>query len=171
MSSSNADEISAWLDKIIDGIDFTMPGRDKSLGRDLAGVVAQGIIDRSVPVAVDPGGTPWDDNEDPYKGWKARKYDARQPGILTGQMLSLESIIGDTAIASETVEMRYGTDTPAKSSRNGVDPPKAKEPPTDRQKAEWFTESGREFYALDEKIADKCVKEMSEGVGDYLRSK
>src|SRR4051812_11189637 len=101
MSDSNIDEINAWMDDVIDGIVFTMPGVDQSLGRDLAGAVAEGIADRSVPDAKDPDGGTWDDNREPYKSWKAAKYDAYQPGILTGQMLSLESLLGETAIAAD----------------------------------------------------------------------
>jgi hypothetical protein len=168
MSSSNIDEIGRWLDQIIDTIDFTLPGKDASLGKDLIGVVAEGIIDRSVPEAQGPDGAKWDDNEDPYKSWKAVEYDAFQPGILTGQMLSLESVKGETTVGKDSVEMKYGTDTPASGSRNGKAPPSAKEPPTDRQKAGWFHDRGNEFYGLDETIADDCMAECSEAIDDYI---
>jgi hypothetical protein len=168
LGSSNIDEIERWFDQIIASINFTLPGKDQSLGRDLVGVVANGIIDRSVPDAKGPDGNPWAENHDPYKAWKAKEYDAFQPGILTGQMLSLESIKGETTINPDSVEMKYGTDTPASGSRNGKAPPDAKEPPTDRQKAEWFHDRGNEFYGLDEAIAADCVDECAEGLADYI---
>jgi len=168
LGSSNIDEIERWFDQIIATIDFTLPGKDKSLGRDLVGVVAQGIIDRSVPDAQGPDGAKWDDNKDPYKAWKATEYDAFQPGILTGQMLSLESVKGETTVGKDSVEMKYGTDTPSAGSRNGKAPPAAKEPPTDRQKAGWFHEKGNEFYGLDDEIANDCVDECAEALANYI---
>lgn len=168
MSDSNIDDVARWLDEVVDTIDFELPGADRSLGRDLAGVVANGIIDRSVPDALDPDANPWAPNEEHYAAWKKKEYDADQPGVLTGQMLSLQSMMGETQVTSDAVEMVYGTNTAATRARNGADPPKAKEPPTDRQKAGWFTDGGREFFGLDEEIADDCVEAMGEGIDRYL---
>lgn len=164
--SSNIDEVSLWLDGILDSIKFDMPGRDQSLGRDLAGVVAEGIADRSVPDAVGPDGEEWPENHEPYKSWKAKKYDAFQPNILTGQMLSLESLLGETTIGPDEVEMKYGTGKAASRARNGAAPPK--DGATDREKAVFAEEHDRPFYGLDGTIADTCIDEASRVVDDYL---
>lgn len=166
---SNIDDVERWLDEMIDSINFTLPGKDQSIGRDLAGVVAEGIADRSVPDARDPDGASWAPNEEPYKSWKRKKYDADQPGILTGQMLSLESLKGETDVAPDQVTMKYGTGKPAERARNGAARPKAANPATDREKARYFTDSGRPFYALDAEIAAKCVEEAKDAITDYLK--
>lgn len=167
-ASSNIDDVSAWLDAIVAGIDFSIPGRDQSLGRDLAGVVAEGIADRSVPDAVGPDGGEWPENKEPYRSRKAKKYDAHQTGILTGQMLSLESLLGETTIGADEVEMRYGTGRPAERARNGARPPASRNPATDREKAGYCEDMGIEFYALDDAIADACVDETAGAVDGYL---
>lgn len=167
--SSNIDDVERWIQEQLDKIDFTRAGVEESLGRDLAGVVAQGIVDRSRPDAMDPSGGTWADNKEPYKSRKAKKYDAYQPGVLTGQMLSLTSMLGETTITSDQVEMRYGINKPSTDSLNGQPPPKAANPPTDRQKAQWFTEGGRAFYALDQTIADKVIEAAEEAVPNLLK--
>lgn len=166
--ASNIDEIGAFLDMAVETFDFTRTGKEKSLGRDLAGVVALGIQERSIPDHLDPTGNPWAANEEKYARWKREKYEVDQPGQLTGQMLGLESLIGETRISSDSVEMIYGVDKPAEKTLNGAELPKAKEPPTDRQKAEWFTEGGREFFGLDETIAEACVKEVDQSLDAHI---
>jgi|GEM_PF-2915897 len=166
--NSNIDEVGQWISGILEGIDFTMPGADQSLGRDMAGVVANGIIDRSVPDAQAPDGSTWAANEPEYAARKRARYDADQPGILTGQMLSLESVKGELTLAPAEVTMKYGTGESAKRARNGAEPPKASDPPTDRQKAEWFTEGGRPFYELDDQINEAVVKEAEDAIEKHL---
>jgi hypothetical protein len=165
---SNADQVAGWIDRVIDGFSFALPGEDQSLGRDLAGIAAQGMIDRSVPDARSPDGGTWPANEPTYASWKRKKFDADQPGILSGQMLSLESMMGEVNVSADRVEMTYGTGTTPTRARSGAALTAGQRQATDRQKAEWFTEGGRRFYGLDENIAAEVVAHAGERFGEYL---
>jgi hypothetical protein len=73
--NSNIDEVVISLERCVDGWDFTRPGADQSLGRDMARLVAERILARS-QVHLGPDLTAWDENstteppEGGYKGWK-----------------------------------------------------------------------------------------------------
>ena len=165
---SNLSAVVAEIDRLVQSFDFTIPGKDQSLGRDLAGVVAMGIRDRSVPGRKAPDGSTWDDNEPRYAAKKRAKYDADQPNVRTGQMLSLESLKGRTAISADDVTMEYGTDTPAASALNGTTLTKGDTAVTDVEKAGYCSER-RPFYGLDDTIGDAVRTAAAEALGDYLR--
>lgn len=168
---SNIDQVKVWIDAIVDSVDFTLPGRDQSLGRDLSGVVAQGIIDRSVPDAISAEGTGWAANEEKYAAWKRAKFAADQPGILSGQMLSLQSVQGDVRVFPYSVEMNYGTGAGATRSRTGAALSASQQSISDRDKARYFADSGREFYGLDRTITEAVVLEVEAAIGDMLGRK
>lgn len=165
---SNINEVKLWLHGIVDSFDFTRPGKDGSLGRDMAGVVAEGIIDRSVPDAVSPDGSGWAANEARYAAWKRAKFAADQPGILSGQMLSLESVRGDVKVTPTEVTMNYGIGSGASRSRTGAALSASQQATTDRDKARHFAEGGREFYGMDRQIADAVVAEVEDAIADHL---
>lgn len=170
-SNSNIDAVAADIEAIVASYDFTLPGDDQSLGRDLAGVVATGIADRSAQGKA-PNGSDWAENREPYKSRKAKRYSALLPNELTGQMLSLESLKGQTTIAADAVEMKYGTGEAATRARTG--PADARDcVATDQQKAEWTTEGAsgppRPFYELDNAIADECQKVAGEALVKHLK--
>jgi hypothetical protein len=169
--TSNIDEVALWISGIVDSVDFTSPGRDGSLGKDLAGVVAEGIIDRSVPDAVDPSGSRWAPNEERYAAYKREKFAADQPGILSGQMLSLESVTGQLKVMPDMVEMHYGTGSGASRSRTGAALSESQQSVSDRDKARYFADSGREFYALDERISEALASAAQDAVDDLLGRK
>src|SRR5690242_4486710 len=106
--TSNIDDVSRDIESLIASFDFTSPGKDASLGEDLAGLIAERIIDRSVPDAKAPDGSTWAANEARYAAYKRKKFAADQPGILSGQMLSLESVKGRLTIDPDRLEMTYG---------------------------------------------------------------
>jgi hypothetical protein len=166
--TSNADEVAAWIEGVVAGFDFTLPGEQGSLGEDLAGVAAQGMIDRGVPDARAADGGNWAPNEARYAAYKRRRFGAIQPGILTGQMLSLESMLGRPEITPDRVEMTYGTGEPAAGSRSGAPLRPSDQEVTDREKASYFTDSGRRFYELDDTIAAAVVEKASEAWDRYL---
>lgn len=165
---SNINEVKLWIEGVVESIRFDMPGRDQSLGRDMAGVVAEGIIDRSVPDAMSPDGSGWAPNEARYAAYKLRKFAADQPGILSGQMLSLESVRGDVKVTPTEVTMSYGIGSGASRSRTGAALTASQQAATDRDKARHFAESGREFYGMDRQIADAVVAEVEDAVADHL---
>lgn len=165
---SNIDEVARWIDDVVDSVNFTMPGRDASLGRDMAGVVAEGIIDRSVPDAVSPDGGTWAPNEARYAAYKRKKFAADQPGILSGQMLSLESVRGEVKVLPNSVEMTYGIGATPSRSRTGAPLSASQQATTDKDKARHFADGGREFYGLDRTIAEAVMIEVESAIADYI---
>jgi hypothetical protein len=164
---SNAQEIERIMMELVAGFNFTVKGKDSSLGKDLAGLAAEGIVDRSVPDAIAPDGSAWPANEERYAKRKAGKYDAHQPGQRTGQMLSKESVMGETVVGADVVEMRYGTATPPTSAANGTELTQEDMDITDIEKAFFFSKE-RPFYGLDQNIADTLGAEAGEALGEYL---
>lgn len=164
--SSNILEWSAEFRELMEGFDLTIPGKDQSLGRDLAGLAAQGIIDRSINEQTDANFQSWRQLERTYKARKLKKFGVDLIGVRSGQMLSLESVMGDTEVSANDVTMRYGTGTAPTSSSSGGE--LDDDEPTDTQKAEWFTEGGREFYEIDSVDAEAIYDEVAKALEDYL---
>lgn len=162
---SNIDDIEAWLDGIVAAVDFTRPGKDQSLGRDLAGIVAEEIHKRTVGNEQSADGSTLKANTPKYAAWKAKKYHVQQPLIRTGQLTSLQSLIGETTITADEVEMRYGVNEAPSRTSTGAALSKSDAAITDRQKAE-FVSDERPFYALDERIADECAKFAAEWLAE-----
>src|SRR5689334_1970463 len=110
------DAVLAHVAAAVDSFDFSIPGEaGGTLGRDLAVAVAQGIADRSAD-GKDPDGNDWRPNSDtPFHGlpgyatYKRERYDVDRPGELGGQMLSQLSLLGQTTVTADEVEMVYGT--------------------------------------------------------------
>ena len=166
--TSNADDIADWLDELASTFDFNRPGVDGSLGRDCAGTAAQGMIDRTVAEVKSADGGNLKPNERKYAVRKLKKYDANQPLVRSGQLLSLTSMRGETAIEPDKVTMQYGTNQPPAGSLNGY-LPDADRKVTDRQKAGWVSDE-RPFYALDETIGDTITAMIDEALADHLQS-
>lgn len=171
MADDNVVEVGRWLGQIIDSFDFTLPGKDVSLGKDLANAAAQSMIDRAIVNEQAPDGSPWAPNSPSYRDYKRKKYNVVNVGVFTGQMLSLRSMVGEVTIGPDSVEMKYGTGTPA-TRFSGGEPYNVKNPPTDREKAEDFTLGRhgppREFYGLDQINAEEIYEVAYEALIDYL---
>ena len=168
--TSNVAAVEAKIAGLIQSFNFTRKGEDKSLGHDMAVVVATGIQERSIPEMKAPDGDTWDPNEPKYAARKRAKYDADQPNVRTGQMLSLESLLGDVSVAPETVTMRYGTGDPPTSAANGATLTEGDKSITDIEKA-YFGSKTRPFYALDSTIEGEAVKVAKAALADHLREK
>lgn len=174
--TSNIDDVSAWLDKVVASVNFEMHGTEESLGRDLASAVAEGIQLRTEQEKRDADGGPLKPNEVKYAARKERDYDiaANTPAVRTGQTLSLVSLLGQTNVSRDIVQMTYGTDEPPTRTRSGGwKRPKLREADqrvTDREKAQFLEEQGRPFYALDEEIVGRCVELCQDAVERLLRS-
>lgn len=164
---TNFDQHVAWIKDLVGEFNFKLPGKDESVGKDMANLAAQRMTDRSEQQQGSPDGSIWLANEPRYAAWKAKKHNVHAVGVLTGQMLSHESMLGQVTIDKEEVTMKYGTGDPARRFRGGesydVD-----EPPTDRQKAQWFEEGGRKFYGLDEQINTELANLAGEALDEYL---
>lgn len=166
-TDSNFLEFEAAFRELMDGFSFQIPGKDQSLGRDLAGIAAQGIVDRSVTEQAGPNFQGWRANDPKYTARKQKEFGVDLIGVRTGQMLSLESVMGQTTVGDDEVEMKYGTNTPASRSSTGMGKLKADEP-TDTQKAGWFTDGGREFYELGDVDAEAIYDAATKALEDYL---
>jgi hypothetical protein len=158
------------VDACVDTFDFTLPGRDQSLGRDLAVRAAAGIADRSNR-GLDADGQPFKPNEKRYAYRKLQRYGVDRPGELGGQMLSLTSLLGRPEVTRDAVVMRYGTgERPPANSRSGVPLRPWETKATDADKARHFTDSGRRFYELDGKIAASLQGLVNDAWEDHVRS-
>lgn len=164
--TSNILEWSSEFRELMDMFTFDLPGKDQSIGRDLAGLAAQAIIDRSISQQSDPKLVKWRENSEEWTEFKRKNHGVTDIGVLTGQMLSLESMMGDTSVGENEVTMIYGTGTqPTKYATYGEI---TGDEPTDREKASWFTEGGREFYELNETDAEAIYDEVAKALEDYL---
>jgi hypothetical protein len=165
---SNVDAVASDIEAFLAGFNFTRPGKDQSLGRDLAVVAATGMIDQAVAQQSDPDGTPYPENEPKYRAWKKKKYSVDQPNVRTGQMLSEQSMLGGTVVGPEQVEMKYGTGNAPTSAATGAALSKQDEQITDVEKA-FFCSKTRPFYALDVTTIDEMTAEAQESLDDYCK--
>ena len=164
--TTNILEHEAEFRRLIDAFDFTSPGKDASLGKDLAVAVANGIVERTTVDQLGSSGSPLKALSTAYKARKVKDHGVGLIGVRTGQMLSLESVLGDVTITADEVTLAYGTgEAPTKFATHGDLKPNE---PTDREKADWFGSGGREFYAIDEAIAEAAAELAREALQDYL---
>ena len=164
---SNRETVIHGVAGLVEGWNFTVAGEEKSLGQDLIATTAQAIQERSVPDATDPDGGTWAANEPRYARYKQRKYDAHQPNIRTGQMLSLKSLIGESTVTADEVLMRYGTGQSPDSAFNGTELTRSDREITDIEKA-WFASRNRPFYAIDDEIIDLIGTIAGESLDQYM---
>jgi hypothetical protein len=89
MDTSNIGRVEACLGGFVALFNFTRPGTDQGLERDLARKESQLIGERAL-VEKRGAGEPWDLNEPKYAEWKAERYKigTEEPNSRTGQMLS-----------------------------------------------------------------------------------
>lgn len=186
MADSNINEVMAYLHAFVDGFDFTRPGKDQSLGRDLAKTQVDRIMVRAEQGQCGPDGVRWARNSTKsspwlpggYKQWKEEQYGwPDEPNRRTNQMLSQTSLYGKTTIAPREIMMIYGTgDAPTDSkSPNGFFDEKTDGQVTDLQKAEWAHEDsgdkpGRPFYGVGEGDAEALIEVGQENLDGYIRS-
>lgn len=168
-SDSNIDQVEKWIDEFLVSVAFDRPGAEQSLGRDLAGTVAQGIADAGLDRAEAPDGTAWAPNEPKYAAKKAQRYKISQhaPNYRTGQMLSIQSLLGQPLIRAEEVEMQYGTGEPPTRTATGVPLDPSDEMITDIEKA-LINSKKRPFYMLSDGIADDCLELTGKVVARWI---
>jgi hypothetical protein len=167
--TSNIDEVERLLEQLVAGFNFLTPGKDESLGKDLAGVAVSGIVDRSTTEQVGPDGQAWADTEPAYTRAKIKYYGTDLIGVRTGQMLSEQSVMGETTITADEVTIKYGTgNPPTGTGAKGVAPKPSDLAVTDREKAGYFEAGGRRFFGLDTEIGDQLGDHAGGALKDYL---
>lgn len=168
VGTSNVDQVNAWLKQVVDGFTWTLTLEAHSLGEDCAHIIADGIAVRSANNEGAQG--IWYANEPKYAEWKSAKYGVPNPAPnrRTGQMLSLDSLLGTVTITTDRVTMQYGTGTtPTRSSASSYFDANTDGAVTDRQKAEWNSDK-RPFFELDDQISDAVFDFIEETIEDYL---
>ncbi len=181
-ATSNIDQVVAYLKGFLDGWDFTRPGVDQSVGRDVKNTVVECIEERSA-LHQAPDGSTWPPNstkEPPlggYKGYKERKYGwPDNPNMRTAQMLSKTSLGAASTITKDEVLVAYGTNQPPDRSYAPTGyMSKADKKPTDLQKAEWAHSGGkhgvkRPFYGLGEGDAEAITDVCRDALHEYIRT-
>jgi hypothetical protein len=171
MSQDPSSVIRAYFAKLanlIETFNFTRPGKDESMGKDAAHKIAVGIFTRSREEQGGPEG-PWPENDPDYTDWKWNKYHVELIGVRTGQMLSLESLLGKVDVAPTTVEIYYGTGQAPTGSMSSSYISQADTSITDIEKAWFFTRMKGSFYELDDKIANDVKQYFSDELSEFIR--
>jgi hypothetical protein len=181
--NSNMHQVAGWIERFIEGFNFCRPGKDQSLGRDLANTVIRGpdvgelggIMGRCAE-HVDPEGNEWAPNAPDYAARKEKVYGiVDEPNRRTGQMLSELTLGAKTKVTPKEIEIRPGLDAPPSSSAaptGYLSKQDAKTTDTDKIRyAHTATEKkpAREFYAANEEDAVAVAKVAQENLNDYLR--
>jgi len=175
VAESNIHEVAEWLREFIESFDFQRPGRDQSLGRDVAMKIVEGIHER-VDKHEGPDGEKWPANSSTYKAWKADKYGLEdEPNVRTGEMTSQASLYGRTEINTHDLIMRYGTNTvPSRSYAPTGYLSKQDTEVTDTQKA-YFAHTGqsrkrivRSFYGANETDVRNVTELVQENMNEYI---
>lgn len=165
---SNADAIVDDLADLVDTFDFTLPGKGSSLGEDLADAACESIRYRCLAGEM-PDGSDFKKNDPKWAAYKAARYNAYQPGIMGGQMFSQESMNGQRIISADSIEIVYGTgDPPRKLAANGVELRKHELIATDREKATYFTDGGRVFFAFNAQDGEAVLAEASDAWDQHV---
>jgi hypothetical protein len=177
IGQSNIDDVMRDLEAWVKQFNFTRPGFQGSLGRDVAMAVVDGIADRSDRRRAGADAV-WQENVPKYRKWKLRKYGIDEPNARTGQMLSQLSLYGRTTIEPELVLLTYGTDTATAGAVFGGEHTE-KDLARDRKRTDtekaYFAHTGqsihkikRPFYEMDEIISADVQKIVEESLADYL---
>lgn len=181
MAATNIDQVVAWLEGFVQSFDFTRPGVDQSLGRDIVNEVCGGILTRSVTERAGADGY-WPSVSDtphpPWPSYRAAKRDRYgiddEPNSRTGQMLSMTSLRGRTTYAPTEIQITYGTGQPPSSSAAPTGYLSAADQAvTDVQKAQWATEGTdtappRPFFQLDDTIEAGVFQVVADNLRQYI---
>lgn len=178
-------QVCAWLQSFADSFDFTRPGLDQSLGRDMKNVQVQRILDRCAQHEA-PDGSIWLSNSDTptlwmpdgYRQWKFDLYGwADEPNYKTGQMLSKLSMGAASTITAKEIRIAYGTGQPPTKSYSpkGFFDVDTDGQVTDIEKAEWAHmdaphRPARPFFGVGQGDAEALVECAQDNLNDYIRS-
>lgn len=167
---SNIDDILKQAMEFIDSFNFERPGVEGSLGKDCAHAVAERIADLAATEQRTSDNEDFPDNEPRYADWKNRKYNTSKPafGIRTGQMLSIQSLLGDVEVEPGRVTMSYGTgQAPDRSGASDYISESDKRT-TDREKAGYISKRV-EFYKAGSEGRAAVVEVVKEALDKAIR--
>jgi hypothetical protein len=151
-ATSNLPQIEALLSRLVEGFNFSSPGLERQLGREMADVVVDGIADRSIQEQSDPGGNPWAALNPKYRARKIAKGYPDIIGVRSGNMLSRVELAGRVDVQPGAVTITYGDTQHA------------------RDKAGWFSrgrpnQPPRPFWGIDARI----VQDLNEHARGALK--
>lgn len=159
------------IDALVDTFDFTLTGKTESIGKDLADAACESMRYRALEEK-DPLHRKWKDNEKNYAKYKEVRYDVHEVGILSGQMLSQESMNGQRFVTPNSVQIIYGTGRSHQGpARNGAPMKPHELIPTDREKADWFTKGGRRFFEFDAEDAEAVFDEAKDAWTEHMKNR
>lgn len=138
------------------------------MGKDAAGIVAEGILDRSAADQAGPDGI-FPANDPKYTARKVAKYGVDLIGFRTGQMISLPSLLGHVVVTPDTVLIQYGTGLAPTESMSSDYISMSDQSVTDKEKADYFTALKGRFFALDDNIAESVRTYFSDQLGQFIR--
>lgn len=164
--SHNVDQVFNDIKAVIDGFNFATQVEDKTLGLDCAGIVADEIIHRSIDEQRGEAGA-WYEIDERYAASKLKNYGTNLIGVRTGQMLSLESMLGTVNVSTSEVQMLYGTGKPPTTSSVTGYITTADKEISDIEKAYFFSKD-RPFYELDDLISDKVYARIEHCLEEYI---
>jgi hypothetical protein len=156
------------LEGLIATFDFTRQGQGESMDKDAAGIVAEGILDRTVNDQAGVDGI-FIANDPKYTARKRKLYNVELIGFRTGQMISLPSLLGNVDVAPDTVLITYGTGQPPSSSMSSNYISTSDKAVTDTAKAGYFTAKKGRWFAIDDPISDKVREYFSDQLGVFIR--
>lgn len=177
MDASNIDQVADWLEEFVHGFNFLRPGLDQNMGRDLCHIIAGRIATRAATESRGADEMRWDAVSSKRKEVKAKAYGWNEsdgkPNYATGQMLSHASLFGAPRVSEQVVDMVYGTDTPPARTYSPIDnrtdsQRQADEQVTDREKAAYAHEMGRDFYEVDDEIEAAVIEEAQQHLDVYI---
>jgi hypothetical protein len=176
-STSNAAEVHAWLLGAVSDFGFNSSVAGKRLGDAIVDNHVAQIQQRSFGEQRGAEQT-WPQLTEPYASRKEELYGQRPINVATGQMLSQDSLHGEPMITDRVIEHRYGTGKAGEPApkregkrRRRSKPAVEREPPTDRQKAQWAEEKGRPFFELDDLIRDRNADLVADALAQHLRNR
>jgi hypothetical protein len=183
MATPNIDEVCRWLQEFAESFDFTRPGKDQSVGRDLAltivhgpDVGGQGGILGRCAAGVGADGTPWPPNAPEVSARKQEDYGWDEPNRRTGQMLSQQSLYGRTRIEPDQVTLVYGTGQPPSGSAapSGYSSKADRETPDVLKASLAHSGQGRKgirrpFYEATREDAENVSAVAQENLNEYIR--
>lgn len=174
-ASHNIEQVCAWLEEFLLSFNFSLPGKDRNLGRDLAHVFAASISERSASESRGADGSEkWPANKRRYAKMKADHYGwpEEKPNYRTGQMLSHASLFGRTKVKDQLVELIYGRQEPPEECYSPFDlrteaMKKADESITDVEKAE-YASTERPFFEVDDDVEADVIEAADEALDEYI---
>jgi hypothetical protein len=170
---SNAAEVGQDFVDSIRSFGFRSTHEGKALGEVIVENIVGGIRERTIDRQQRVDGSPLPPNSPATRRRKELRGQEPLTNVDTGDMLSIRALRGTTTITDDLVRMEYGTGEAPEPvpdrlpARHRIDVlgGTAREPVTDVEKALWAYEQGRDFYGLDQKIADDNFADFSEALG------